>query len=159
MTSSFYHSLKNMALKNDSLCHVIEADVLILGSGAAGCGAAMGARSKGANVVLIDKGKLESSGCLGGGHDHFMAVLHTGPSDSTEAVVNFIKGPMTGVTEKMIEEGWVKMCRLTTEVSMERKESGRAFYLRTDYPDLNPDLNMPLIVWQENGEQKFSWGL
>lgn len=119
MTSSFYHSLKNMALKNDSFCHVIEADVLILGSGAGGCGAAMGARSKGANVVLIDKGKLESSGCLGGGHDHFMAVLHTGPSDSTEAVVNFIKGPMSGVTEKMIEEGWVKMMPTILDIMLE----------------------------------------
>lgn len=37
-------------------------------------------------VLLPDKGKLESSGCLGGGNDHFMAALNTGPeTDSTEA--------------------------------------------------------------------------
>ena len=50
---------------------MLETDVLILGSGAAGCGAAMAAKGKGAKVLMLDKGKLESSGCLGGGNDHF----------------------------------------------------------------------------------------
>ena len=66
-----------MASESSLLKQSMESDVIVLGSGAAGCGAAMGVRSKGARVLLIDKGKLESSGCLGGGHDHFMAVLHT----------------------------------------------------------------------------------
>jgi len=56
----------------------VEADILILGSGAAGCGAALGASRQGARAVLVDKGKLESSGCLGGGNDHFMAILNRG---------------------------------------------------------------------------------
>ena len=99
-----------MAAESSSVKKEIESDVIVLGSGAAGCGAAMAARSKGANVVLIDKGKLESSGCLGGGHDHFMAVLNSGPeTDSTEALVDFYAKPMTGLSPKVLEEGWVKM--------------------------------------------------
>ena len=35
----------------------IETDVLILGSGAAGCGAAIAAKQKGVRVLLLDKGK------------------------------------------------------------------------------------------------------
>jgi adenylylsulfate reductase subunit A len=62
----------------DDLGRTIETDILILGSGAAGCGAAIGAKEQGARVLLVDKGRLESSGCLGGGNDHFMAVLNTG---------------------------------------------------------------------------------
>ena len=40
-----------------------EADVLVLGSGAAGCGAALAAVESGASVLLLDKARLESSGC------------------------------------------------------------------------------------------------
>ena len=54
---------------------LIETDVLVIGSGASGCGAALGAREQGLRVLLMDKGKLESSGCIGGGNDHYMAVL------------------------------------------------------------------------------------
>ena len=52
----------------------------------------------------------------------------------------------------------IKMCKLATRASMERKESGRAYYRRTDYPNLNPKLSKPLVTWQENGQQLFSWG-
>ena len=45
---------------------LIETDVLVIGSGASGCGAALGAREQGLRVLLMDKGKLESSGCIGG---------------------------------------------------------------------------------------------
>jgi adenylylsulfate reductase, subunit A len=119
-----------MTLEDSLLDHVIESDVIVLGSGAAGCGAAMAAKSKGASVTLIDKGKLESSGCLGGGHDHFMAILHSGPeTDSTEAVVNFYKNPMTGLSPKVIEEAWVKM--MPTALSI-LQEVGVEFVLNPD---------------------------
>ncbi len=76
----------------DENVKVLETDVLILGAGAAGCGAAVGAKKGGAKVLLVDKGKLESSGCLGGGNDHFMANLNTGPEwDSDEKVVDFCR--------------------------------------------------------------------
>ena len=88
---------------------VLDTDVLILGAGAAGCGAAIAARERGASVVLVEKGKLESSGCLGGGNDHFMAVLNSGShADTSQAVVDFYKTPLSGLTAGMIEQGWVR---------------------------------------------------
>ena len=103
---------KPMNPRPDDCGRVIETDILILGSGAAGCGAAIGAREHGARVVLVDKGKIESSGGLGGGNDHFMAVFHSGPeTDTEEAVINFYKGPTSGYTPKMISR-WVRRCPL-----------------------------------------------
>ena len=115
---------------------VLETDVLVLGSGAAGCGAAISASQKGSHVILIDKGKLESSGNLGGGNDHFMAILNSGPeTDTTETLVNFFKGPMLGLSEKTIEEAWAKMMPPVLDVLQEvgvefvKKEDGT--WLRT----------------------------
>ena len=108
----------------------IETDVLILGSGAAGCGAAIAAKQKGVRVLLLDKGRLESSGCLGGGNDHFMAVLNSGPeTDSTQAVVNFYRAPMGGLTPKLIEEGWVKVMPAMIDILL---ETGIRFETRED---------------------------
>jgi hypothetical protein len=42
---------------------------------------------------------------------------------------------------------------------MERKESGRSIYRRTDYPDVNLEMSKPLVIWQENGDVRFSWGI
>ena len=109
-----------MTMDNRLLDQTMECDVIVLGSGAAGCGAAIAARTKGAKVILIDKGKLESSGCLGGGHDHFMAILHSGAqTDSTEAIVDFYKNPMTGLTPQLIEAGWVKMMPVALDILQE----------------------------------------
>ena len=97
-----------MTSELDELGTTIDTDILILGSGAAGCGAAIAAREHGARVVLVDKGKIESSGALGGGNDHFMAVLHSGPeTDTEEAVIKFYKGPTSGYTAEMISR-WVQ---------------------------------------------------
>jgi adenylylsulfate reductase subunit A len=98
-----------MTIGLDDSGRTIETDILILGSGAAGCGAAIGAWEQGARVVLVDKGKIESSGCLGGGNDHFMAILNSDPeTDSEDAVVNFYKGPTSGYTPEMISR-WVRV--------------------------------------------------
>jgi len=103
----------------DELGRVVETDILILGSGAAGCGAAIGAKERGARVVLVDKGKIESSGCLGGGNDHFMAILNSGPpTDSEGALVDFYKGPTSGYTPEMISR-WAKTMPLMLDVLME----------------------------------------
>ncbi|MBW1799090.1 MAG: FAD-binding protein [Deltaproteobacteria bacterium] len=115
---------------------VVETDVLVLGSGAAGCGAAISAREKGAKVLMLDKGKLESSGNLGGGNDHFMAILNSGPeTDSTEALVNFFKSPRLGLTEKVIEEAWAKtmppVLDILQEVGVEFVKNEDGTWLRT----------------------------
>jgi succinate dehydrogenase/fumarate reductase flavoprotein subunit len=115
---------------------VVETDVLVLGSGAAGCGAAFAAKENGVKVTLVDKGKLESSGNLGGGNDHFMAILHSGPeTDTTEALVNFYKGPLSGYSEKLIEEAWVKtlppVLDILQEVGIEFVKNEDGTWLRT----------------------------
>ena len=75
-----------------------ETEVLVLGSSAAGCGAAIAARRAGAEVLLADKGKLESSGCLGGGNDHFMAVLDEVEHDGLEDLYGYYATPVSGLT-------------------------------------------------------------
>ncbi|MCH5276863.1 MAG: FAD-binding protein [Desulfovibrionaceae bacterium] len=87
---------------------LIETDVLVIGSGASGCGAAIGARDQGLDVVLLDKGKLESSGCIGGGNDHYMAVLEEKdtPFDSMDDLVKFYSKPVNGWTPAMLGNGW-----------------------------------------------------
>ena len=119
----------------DDLGNLIETDVLILGSGAAGCGAAIGAAERGAHTVLVDKGKLESSGCLGGGNDHFMAVLNTDPqNDSEEALINFYKGPLSGYTPGMILR-WAQampvMLDVLQEIGVEFVKNPDGSWLRT----------------------------
>ncbi len=124
-----------MTIQLDNLGKLIETDILILGSGAAGCGAAIGAAERGARAVLVDKGKLESSGCLGGGNDHFMAVLDTDPqTDSPEALVNFYKSPLSGYTPEMISR-WAQampvMLDVLQEVGVEFIKNPDGSWLRT----------------------------
>lgn len=83
----------------------LETDLLILGTGAAGCGAALAARRAGVRTLMVDKGKLESSGCLGGGNDHFVAVLGTDePDDTIDDLVRVHNKPGSGVSEKQIRD-------------------------------------------------------
>lgn len=124
-----------MMKERDHHTKTIETDILILGSGAAGCGAAIGAREQGLRALLIDKGKLESSGCLGGGNDHFMAVLNSGAdNDTTEAFVDFYKGPISGYSPAMIKQ-WVKamppMLEVLQEIGVEFEKNPDGTWLRT----------------------------
>lgn len=124
-----------MTSELDGLGRVIETDILVLGSGAAGCGAAIGARENGVRVVVVDKGKLESSGCLGGGNDHFMAVLHSGPeTDTEEAVIKFYLKPTSGFTREMISK-WVRamppMLDVLQEIGVEFTKNPDGSWLRT----------------------------
>lgn len=87
----------------------VETDVLIIGAGAAGCGAAIAARREGTDVVLLDKGKLDSCGGAGAGNDHFLAVLESGAeNDTCEAMVNFFAKPLAGVSADMVINGWFR---------------------------------------------------
>ncbi len=52
----------------------VEADVLVLGGGIAGCWAAINAARNGAKVVLLEKGNVRRSGAGGPGCDHWCNV-------------------------------------------------------------------------------------
>ena len=52
----------------------LEADVLVLGGGIAGCWAAISAARQGAKVVLMEKGDVKRSGAGGPGCDHWCNV-------------------------------------------------------------------------------------
>ena len=124
-----------MEKRLEELGKVLDTDILILGSGAAGCGAAIAAREHGARALLVDKGKLESSGCLGGGNDHFMAILNSAePFDSTEDAVKFFATPLSGFTPAMVRK-WVesmpRMVALLEEVGVDLMRKPDGSYLRT----------------------------
>jgi succinate dehydrogenase/fumarate reductase flavoprotein subunit len=82
-----------------------EVDVLILGTGASGVGAALQAVKQHTDVLMVGKGRLESSGSLGGGNDHFMAALDTDePHDSREDFVGFHLKSAFGYRRAQIEQ-------------------------------------------------------
>ncbi|MBW2065430.1 MAG: FAD-binding protein [Deltaproteobacteria bacterium] len=122
-------------MKINDTAKTIETDILILGSGAAGCGAAIGAWQNGVRAVVVDKGKIESSGCLGGGNDHFMAVLGTDTErDSKEALINFYRGPTTGYTPQMISKWFEAMppiLRFLEDIGVEFVKKPDGSLLRT----------------------------
>lgn len=78
--------------------HYLKADVVIMGGGLAGLNAAIAAAERGANVVILDKGKIERSGNIAGGVDHFMAYLETGePWDTREAYLRYVQEEGHGI--------------------------------------------------------------
>lgn len=51
----------------------------------------------------------------------------------------------------------LRACQLSTRATLERKESGRTIYRRSDYPDLDEAYSKVLAIWEERGEQRLSW--
>lgn len=77
---------------------ILRADVAIVGGGLAGLNAAIAAAERGVKVVILDKGKIERSGNIAGGVDHFLAYLETGePWDTREAYLNFVQQEGYGI--------------------------------------------------------------
>ena len=69
-----------------------------MGGGLAGLNAAIAAAERGAQVVILDKGKIERSGNISGGVDHFMAYLETGEAwDSREAYLEYVQKEGYGI--------------------------------------------------------------
>ncbi len=134
--SAFFFEVR-MKTSKHPLGTLIETDVLVIGSGASGCGAALGARDQGLDVLLMDKGKLESSGCIGGGNDHYMAVLDEPgePHDSVEDLVKFYAKPLNGLTPAMLKNGWYAHMKhfldILGEAGVQFSRKADGSYLRT----------------------------
>lgn len=124
--------MSNFGLNNIEYHH---SDVLILGSGAAGCGAALAASDNGKKVLIVDKGKLESSGCLGGGNDHFLAVLNTQePHDTVEDLISEYATPSSGTSPELVAAWGNAMPRLVAlleSLGVEFLHRPDGSYLRT----------------------------
>jgi adenylylsulfate reductase subunit A len=67
-------------------------DVLVLGGGLAGANAALGAAEKGAKVCVVEKAHIDRSGDIGGGVDHFLAYLESGPAwDTADGFLAYVE--------------------------------------------------------------------
>ncbi len=89
----------------EGLGTLLEADVLVIGGGLAGTNAAIAAAERNAKVVVMDKGKIERSGDIGGGVDHFLAYLDTDKSwDTKEHFLKYVWKIGRGTTEPRVLE-------------------------------------------------------
>lgn len=82
---------------------VIGADVLVLGGGAAGCFAALGAAEKGARVALVEKGATVRSGAAGSGCDHWESAAanpcsRVSPEELAETMIRAFSGYNNGIS-------------------------------------------------------------
>ncbi|MEI9475140.1 MAG: FAD-binding protein [Deltaproteobacteria bacterium] len=70
---------------------IVQTDLLIIGGGAAGCIAAIGAREQGdLDVLVLEKAEISRSGDAGGGNDHLLAHLNTGEAwDTDQAMAEY----------------------------------------------------------------------
>ena len=104
----------------------MEADVLVLGAGAAGCLAAYAAREQGKRVIIVDKGALISCGCTGAGQDHFAAHMNTGPEwDTDEACTTYYSRPGWGVGPTLVKKTFTDVIGLMVKMM---EEWGVEFY-------------------------------
>ena len=80
-----------------------DADVLVIGGGASGCFAAMGAAARGARVVMWEKAATMTSGAMGSGCDHWeMAATNpcsrVTPEELADAMVRMHHGYNNGIS-------------------------------------------------------------
>jgi succinate dehydrogenase/fumarate reductase flavoprotein subunit len=81
----------------------IDADVLVLGGGMAGCWAAISAARKGLKVALVEKGSTLHSGSAGSGIDHWQDAASKPPSTVTpeelaQDIINARRGYICGIS-------------------------------------------------------------
>jgi adenylylsulfate reductase subunit A len=70
---------------------IIHTDLLVIGGGASGCIAAIGAKEQGVlDVLVLEKAEISRSGDAGGGNDHLLAHLNTGEAwDTDQAMAEY----------------------------------------------------------------------
>jgi succinate dehydrogenase/fumarate reductase flavoprotein subunit len=94
---------------------IIEADVLVLGGGIAGCMAAIAAAKTGQKVVLVEKGGVKRSGAGGSGCDHWESAATNPCSGVTpEELLNAMMDDNDGYNNAIshyieCREGWDRL--------------------------------------------------
>ena len=92
--------------------NIVETDVLIVGGGVSGCRAAISARQRGAEVVIMDRGFSKRSGSGGAGVDHWHGAVRNPCSKVTpemysEAAMDTSDGYTYGLARYIVGmEGW-----------------------------------------------------
>ena len=90
----------------------MEADVLVLGGGVAGCMAAIHAARKGQRVILVDKGAVKRSGAGGSGCDHWESAAtnpcsRVTPEELLDAMLDDNDGYNNAISHYIeCREGW-----------------------------------------------------
>lgn len=84
----------------------IQTDLLIIGGGAAGCMAAIGAKEQGdLDVTVLEKAEISRSGDIGAGNDHLLAHLNSGePWDTDQAMSDYYTKLSQGLVDIRIAE-------------------------------------------------------
>ena len=96
----------------------IDTDVLVIGGGASGCFAAMGAASRGARVVMWEKAATLTSGAMGSGCDHWeMAATNpcstVTPEELADAMIRGHRGYNNGISHYIeAREGYDRLLDL-----------------------------------------------
>lgn len=94
---------------------VVDADVLVLGGGIAGCYAAIAAARRGKKVVLAEKGATIRSGSAGSGVDHWESACtnpcsQVTPEEIAKAYIDEQDGYSNGIAHYIeCEEGWHRL--------------------------------------------------
>ena len=90
----------------------MEADVLVLGGGVAGCMAAIHAARRGQSVILVDKGAVKRSGAGGSGCDHWESAAtnpcsRVTPEELLDAMLDDNDGYNNAISHYIeCREGW-----------------------------------------------------
>jgi len=82
----------------------MEADLLVVGGGVAGCMAAIPAVEAGLKVIICEKGRvLDHCGSVGAGVDHYLTVMDTGPEwDTPAALIKHIPALNDGIVDMAV---------------------------------------------------------
>jgi succinate dehydrogenase/fumarate reductase flavoprotein subunit len=91
------------------------ADVLVVGGGPAGCWAAIAAIETGASVVLVDKGRVGTSGATAAANTAVIDVSRSGPARAAVIERRLARGfglARADSIERMVDETHAQLGRL-----------------------------------------------
>ena len=136
----------------------IEADVLVIGGGIAGCCAALKAADHGLKVVLIDKSKIERSGSASQGIDHFGGFSEKKMTPEEFSEIRRILGPKaffggldfadpTMIYKTVANRRWAALELEKYGVPMKWEDGGYHF-IDTTYHNVGGGLSVLRVHWQ-----------